>query len=117
MSCLLFLAEAIAARSAAPAATEVKANAGKKTVRMKGGAGATVQDDFTDANKVIIDKIDDLLEKFIGIKDNDLSTTLFETCKVATEPEIFAGLLDTKLQDFEFPDDFVLDVYELVHKK
>ena len=26
------------------------------------------------------------------------------------QPEIFAGLLDAKLSDFEFPDDFVLDV-------
>jgi len=108
--------DAIAPRGAIAAPqTEVKAGEGRKTLRMKAGASATVEQELGGAEQALIGKIDDLLEKFIGIKDNDLSTSMFELCKIATEAEIFAGLLDAKLSDFEFPDDFVLDVFELVH--
>ena len=62
------------------------------------------------AEVALINKIDELLEKFIGIRDLDLSTTMHKLALTATEPEVFAGLLDRDLSDFEFPDDFVLDV-------
>jgi len=32
------------------------------------------------------------------------------------QPDQFATQLDQQLGDFEFPDEFVLDVYELLHK-
>merc|ERR1711907_827661 len=82
----------IAGRGAKPAgSTEVAAGAGKKTLRMKATGGAVVEDVPSDAIVAIVSKIDDLLE-------------------------VFAGQLDEKLTDFEFPDDFVLDCYEIAHK-
>ena len=77
---------------------------------MKAGANATIEDEPTTDVAATINKIDEQLEKFIGIRDLDLSTTMHQLAKTATEPEIFAGLLDQHLSDFEFPDDFVLDV-------
>jgi hypothetical protein len=110
--------EAIAPRGQlAPTNNEVKAGGGKKTLRMKAGANATIEDEPTTEVTSIVNKIDELLEKFIGIRDNDLSTTMFTLATAAKEPEVFAGLLDQQLSDFEFPDDFVLDVFEIVKKK
>lgn len=57
-----------------------------------------------------VQKIDDLLENFVGIRDLELSTTMFHMARDAKEPDVFAGQLDEQLADFEFPDDFVLDV-------
>jgi len=108
---------ALAARTAATGTKEVKAGAGGKTLRMKAGATAVVEDEPTGDVVVLINKIDELLEKFIGIRDNDLATTMYKLANTATEPEILAGLIDRDLTDFEFPDDFVLDVFELVKKK
>ena len=68
----------------------------------------------TDAVVEKVAKIDDLLENFVGIKDQELSTTIFDLAKNAAEADLFAGALDENLADFEFPDDFVLDVWELV---
>jgi len=94
---------------------EVGAKAGKKTLRMKADGTAKVEDIASDAQMALINKIDDLLENFVGIRDMELSTTMYELAREAREADIFAGSLDSKLADFEFPDDFVLDVFELVH--
>ncbi len=58
----------------------------------------------------VVGKIDDLLENFVGIRDQELSTTVFDLAKAAKDAEAFASKLDEQLTDFEFPDDFVLDV-------
>jgi len=109
--------EALSARGALPATGgDVKANAGRKTLRMKAGANAQVEELPSDEIIGLINKIDEHLEKHIGIRDNDLSTTIHKLAVTATDPEIFAGLLDSHLADFEFPDDFILDIFELVKK-
>lgn len=108
--------EAIAPRGDKPAgSTDVKAGAGKKTLRMKADGSAVVEDVPSDAVTTIVNKIDDLLENFVGIRDFELSTTMYHLAKDSKEAEIFAGQLDSQLGDFEFPDDFVLDVFELLH--
>eukprot|EP00043_Microstomoeca_roanoka_P026599 m.12159 g.12159 ORF g.12159 m.12159 type:complete len:296 (+) comp6774_c0_seq2:529-1416(+) len=101
---------------AATGSGEVKANAGKKTLRMKRDGNAVVEDVPTDAVVAVVNKIDDLLEQFVGIKDQELSNSIYDMAKSAKEADIFAGMLDEQLADFEFPDDFVLDVFEMVHK-
>jgi hypothetical protein len=95
---------------------EVQAGAGKKTLRMKANGSAVVEDIPDDAVKAVVDKVDDLLDQFVGIRDQELSTTIFELARDSKEAEEFAGKLDSQLSDFAFPDDFVLDVHEAVHK-
>lgn len=51
----------------------------------------------------------------VGIRDTELSQTVYDLAKSNAEADLFAGALDEKLSDFEFPDDFVLDVYEMVN--
>ena len=64
----------------------------------------------TSAVTAVVNKIDELLDQHVGIKDQELSTTIYDLAKAADGPEAFANKLDEELADFEFPDDFVLDV-------
>jgi len=105
---------ALADRPAGGGSGEVAAGAGKKTLRMKKD-GTAVVEEVNDAVVEMTKKIDDLLEKFVGIRDNELAQTVYDLAKGAEEADLFAGALDEKLADFEFPDDFVLDVYEMIN--
>ena len=77
--------------------------------------GTAVVEDVDDAVTKMVAKVDDMLEQFVGIKDAELSQTIYDLAKNTAEADIFAGALDERLSDFEFPDDFVLDVYEMVN--
>lgn len=101
--------------------TELKPGEARKTLRMKTGGAAVVEEEpASDVLAVMnaqINRIDELLEQFVGIRDNELSTTMYHIAKECKEPEALAAKLDEQLTDFEFPDDFVLDVFELMQKK
>ena len=110
--------DAIAPRAAGGApARELKPGEAKKTLRMKTNGVAVVEAEPESAVTACINKMDELLEQFIGIRDNELCTTMYHIAKASKEADAFASALDAQLTDFEFPDDFVLDVFELVHKK
>lgn len=96
---------------------ELKPGEARKTLRMKSNGAAVVEDEPPTEVQATISKIDDLLEQFIGIRDGELSSTMYHMARESPEAEAFATKLDTQLNDFEFPDDFVLDVFEMVHKK
>ncbi|EGD76474.1 RGS-GAIP interacting protein GIPC [Salpingoeca rosetta] len=108
--------EAIAPRAQAAGTGDVKAGAGKKTLRMKRNGTAVVEDEPTTEVAAVVGKIDELLDQHVGIKDQELSTTIYDLAKASKAADDFAGKLDEELADFEFPDDFVLDAYELVTK-
>lgn len=108
--------DAIAPRGAIGNTKEVDASAGRKTLRMRRDGTAVVEDEPTGEVQGKVNKIDDLLENFVGIRDQELSTTMYHLAKENKSAEDFAGALDSQLSDFEFPDDFVLDVHELVNK-
>lgn len=105
----------LAPRGAQGGSGNVSAGGGKKTVRMKKD-GTAVVEEVSDAVEKVVAKIDDMLENFVGIRDSELSRTIYDLAKESKEADIFAGKLDEKLQDFEFPDDFVLDVFEECNK-
>lgn len=105
----------IAPRGAQGGTGTITAGSGKKTLRMKKDGSAVVED-IDDKVTQMVTKVDDMLENFVGIRDSELSQTIYDLATKAEEADIFAGLLDEKLADFEFPDDFVLDVYEMLHK-
>lgn len=105
----------LAPRGAQGGSGNVSAGGGKKTLRMKKD-GTAVVEEINDEFTQLTAKVDDMLENFVGIRDDELSSEIVNLAKEAKEADIFAGELDAKLADFEFPDDFVLDVYELVNK-
>lgn len=105
----------LAPRGAQGGSGNVSAGGGKKTLRMKKD-GTAVVEDIDDAKTKLVTKIDDMLENFVGIRDTELSQSIYDYGKSCKEADEFGGLLDQHLSDFEFPDDFVLDVFELIHK-
>jgi hypothetical protein len=105
---------ALAPRAAMGGTGEVGTGGGKKTLRMKKDGTAVVVE-IDDKVVQMTNKIDDMLEQFVGIRDGELAQTVYDLAKASIEADLFAGALDEKLADFEFPDDFVLDVYEMVN--
>lgn len=105
---------ALAPRGAMGGSGNVAASGGKKTLRMKKD-GTAVVEEVDNAVVIMVNKVDDMLEQFVGIRDAELSQTIFDLAKSNAEADLFAGALDEKLSDFEFPDDFVLDVYEMIN--
>jgi len=96
---------------------EVKPGQGGKTLRMKTNGSAVVEDLPPSEVFAAINRIDEMLENAVGIRDNELSTTLYHICKECKTADAFATQLDQQLADFEFPDEFVLDTFEFLRKK
>lgn len=108
--------ESIAPRSQQGGTGEVKAGSGKKTLRMK-RSGEAVVEEVSAKTDELVSKVDELLDQYVGIRDEELSRTICDLVTSTKESDAFAGKLDAELSDFEFPDDFILDVHELAHGK
>ena len=105
---------ALAPRGAQGGSGDVKAGGGKKTMRMKKD-GTAVVEVIDDTVVLMCGKVDDMLDQFVGIRDIELSNTIYDLAKASKEADFFAGALDEKIADFEFPDDFVLLVYDMIN--
>ncbi|XP_076462577.1 PDZ domain-containing protein GIPC1-like [Babylonia areolata] len=84
---------------------------GKQTLRLRSKGPATVEipDDVVN---VAVDKINGLLESFMGINDTELSQTIWEIGSKAENPHDFTeGMDNSDLQDFGFTDDFIFDLW------
>ncbi|CAL1542301.1 unnamed protein product [Lymnaea stagnalis] len=84
---------------------------GKQTLRLRSTGPATVEipDDVVN---VATDKINNLLESFMGINDTELAQTIWEIGRKANNPSDFAiGVDDSDLGMFGFTDDFVFDLW------
>jgi hypothetical protein len=95
-----------------------KYGAGKKTLRFgKDGKGAEVVDTVPGAvdRTHALETISDLLESFMGIRDVDLASSLFQTAERVKEKESFNELVQEELGMFEFPKEFVFDIYSVIH--
>nr|XP_014705397.2 PDZ domain-containing protein GIPC2 [Equus asinus] len=88
-----------------------KIGTAKGTLRLRSKGPATVEEVPSETKAKAIEKIDDLLELYMGIRDPDLATTMFEAGKDKGNPDEFAVALDEALGDFAFPDEFVFDVW------
>ncbi|KAK2157666.1 hypothetical protein LSH36_187g06020 [Paralvinella palmiformis] len=86
---------------------------GKETLRLrtntKGPATVEVPDDVV---SIAIDKINALLESFMGINDTELAQTIWEQGSSLDNPHDFAVAMDNSdLGEFGFTDDFVFDLW------
>ncbi|GFO04712.1 PDZ domain-containing protein gipc1 [Plakobranchus ocellatus] len=84
---------------------------GKQTLRLRSSGPATVEipDDVVN---VATDKINNLLESFMGINDTELAQTIWEIGSKADNPHDFAvGVDESDLQMFGFTDDFIFDMW------
>ncbi|ELW68052.1 PDZ domain-containing protein GIPC2, partial [Tupaia chinensis] len=98
-------------RSKAGKVSEEKIGTGRGTLRLRSKGPATVEEVLSETKAKAIEKIDDLLELYMGIRDIDLATTMFDTGEDKGNPDEFAVALDETLGDFAFPDEFVFNVW------
>lgn len=84
---------------------------GRGTLRLRSKGPATVEEVPSAFEEKAIEKVDDLLESYMGIRDSELAATMVEIGKDKHNPDEFAEALDEKLGDFAFPDEFVFDVW------
>ncbi|KAJ8251372.1 hypothetical protein GJAV_G00220640 [Gymnothorax javanicus] len=84
---------------------------GRGTLRLWAKGPATVEELPSAFEERAIEKVDDLLESYMGIRDKELASTMVELGKDKSHPDEFAEALDETLGDFAFPDEFVFDVW------
>ncbi|XP_069334214.1 PDZ domain-containing protein GIPC2 [Eulemur rufifrons] len=101
----------IGPRSKAGKSSAEKVGTGRETLRLRSKGPATVEEVPSEAKAKAIEKIDDLLELYMGIRDIDLATTMFEAGKDKGNPDEFCTALNETLGDFAFPDEFVFDLW------
>ncbi|XP_003892151.3 PDZ domain-containing protein GIPC2 isoform X1 [Papio anubis] len=101
-------------RSKAGKSSGEKIGSGRATLRLRSKGPATVEEMPSETKAKAIEKIDDVLELYMGIRDIDLATTMFEAGKDKVNPDEFAVALDETLGDFAFPDEFVFDVWGVI---
>ncbi|XP_063989364.1 PDZ domain-containing protein GIPC3 isoform X1 [Diachasmimorpha longicaudata] len=84
---------------------------GKETLRFKADGSAHIQP-VDDAATVGVEKINDILETFMGINDNELATRIWELAEGKTNSMDFAEAIDdSDLEAFGFTDDFVIELW------
>ncbi|KFQ65983.1 PDZ domain-containing protein GIPC1, partial [Pelecanus crispus] len=90
---------------------DVNISRGRGTLRLRTKGPATVEEMPSEVEKKAIEKVDELLETYMGIRDTELAATMVETGRDKKNPDEFAVALDEILGDFAFPDEFVFDVW------
>lgn len=88
-----------------------KIGSGRATLRLRSKGPATVEDEPSEFEEKAVQKVDDLLESYMGIRDTELAATMVEVGRDKKNPDEFAMALDETLGDFAFPDEFVFDVW------
>jgi hypothetical protein len=93
-----------------------KANygSGKETLRFKANGEAQIEQ-ASDEQQVAIDRINNLLEGFMGINDSDLATLIWEQAQGKTNSMDFAEAIDSsELEEFGFTDDFIIELWGVI---
>jgi len=84
---------------------------GKATLRLKKGVAATVEESDDVAN-VAVDKINSLLDSFLGISDSELAQSIWEVGNLKNNPSEFATAIENSdLKEFDFTEAFIFDLW------
>lgn len=97
--------------SAAGDKTKAGYGTGKGTLRIRSKGPATIES-MDDVATVATEKLNTLLESFLGISDMELAQTIWETGNGKTNPSDFAAAIDeSDLREFEFTESFIFDLW------
>ncbi|CAF0749578.1 unnamed protein product [Adineta steineri] len=84
---------------------------GTKTLRFKADGKASVED-VDDTMVKAIDRINSLLETFMGIHDSDLAQQIWDLAQDKKNPSDFAMAIDeSEIGAFNFTDEFIFDLW------
>ncbi|XP_020296423.1 PDZ domain-containing protein GIPC3 isoform X2 [Pseudomyrmex gracilis] len=87
---------------------------GKETLRFKADGSAQIEQ-VDDAAVLGVEKINTILESFMGISDTELATQIWELAEGKCNSIDFAEAIDNSdLEDFGFTDDFVIELWGAV---
>ncbi|NP_001082063.1 GIPC PDZ domain containing family member 1 L homeolog isoform X1 [Xenopus laevis] len=103
--------EMIAPRSGFSGVGSGASPSGRGTLRLRSKGPPTVEQLVSVIEEKAVQKVDDLLESYMGIRDNELAGTMVELGMDKQNPDDFSQALDRALGDFAFPDEFVFDVW------
>lgn len=85
---------------------------GKETLRLRAKGPATIEEAPNDVVQAALDKINNLLESYMGINDSELATQIWDLGKDKTNPHDFVTAIDSSdLEAFGFTDDFIFDLW------
>ncbi|UYV66733.1 GIPC3 [Cordylochernes scorpioides] len=85
---------------------------GRETLRLRAGGLATIEQAPDSVVQSALDKINALLESFMGIHDNELATQIWELGHNKANPHDFVTAIDdSDLAAFGFTDTFVFDLW------
>ncbi|XP_076180429.1 PDZ domain-containing protein GIPC-like protein kermit [Ptiloglossa arizonensis] len=85
---------------------------GKETLRFKADGSAQIIETVDDAATIGIEKINVILESFMGIYDTELATQIWELSEGKGNSIDFAEAIDNSdLEAFGFTDDFVIELW------
>ncbi|XP_004679581.1 PREDICTED: PDZ domain-containing protein GIPC2 [Condylura cristata] len=88
-----------------------KLGTGRETLRLRSKGPATVEEMPSEATTKAIEKVDDLLELYMGIRDTELATSIFEAGKDKRNTDGFAVALNEMLGETAFPEEFVFEIW------
>ncbi|CAH2107262.1 unnamed protein product [Euphydryas editha] len=88
---------------------------GKETLRFKANGPATIENEHDEISKAGIDKINALLESFMGINDTELATQMWDLANGKTNSMQLAEAIDNSdLQEFGFTDEFIIELWGVI---
>ncbi|KAJ0179847.1 hypothetical protein K1T71_004438 [Dendrolimus kikuchii] len=88
---------------------------GKETLRFKSNGQATIENEHDDRSKAGIEKINGLLESFMGINDSELATQMWDLADGKNNSMQLAEAIDNSdLQEFGFTDEFIIELWGVI---
>lgn len=98
--------------SSARAGRKQNYGSGKETLRFKANGQASIENEHDEKSKAGIEKINNLLESFMGINDSDLATQMWDLAVGKTNSMQLAEAIDNSdLQEFGFTDEFIIELW------
>ncbi|XP_059059740.1 PDZ domain-containing protein GIPC3 [Achroia grisella] len=102
-------------RGGAKSSKKQNYGSGKETLRFKANGPATIENEHDERSKVGIEKINHLLESFMGINDSELATQMWDLAEGKTNSMQLAEAIDNSdLQEFGFTDEFIIELWGVI---
>ncbi|XP_064477265.1 PDZ domain-containing protein GIPC1-like [Ornithodoros turicata] len=85
---------------------------GKETLRLRSKGPATVEEAPDYVMQMAVDKVNALLESYMGINDTELATQIWELgCERPNPHEFVTAIGESDLDAFGFTEDFLFDIW------
>lgn len=86
-----------------------------RSLRLKEDGVVIVQRNLSSWILKATERVDDLLESFMGIRDNELAHVMIDLAKDKETVDDFAMAIDSgSLAEFRFPNEFIINVWKII---